>query len=76
MLRALDGELRLRFRRAHVGTRLRVLFEKRFSGELLAGHAANYLDVYAAVGESLAGTIQDVLITQLHPAGVVGEVIH
>jgi len=73
-LRALDGELRARFRRAHLGKRIPVLFEKRFAGNLLAGHAANYLDVYAAADESLAGTLQDVMITQLHPAGVVGEV--
>jgi threonylcarbamoyladenosine tRNA methylthiotransferase MtaB len=74
-LRALDGELRARFRRAHLGRCVPVLFEKRYAGNLLAGHAANYLDVYAAAGESLAGTIQNVMITALHPAGVTGEVI-
>jgi len=73
-LRVLDGELRARFRRAHLGKCVPVLFEKRYAGSLLAGHAANYLDVFAAADESLAGTIQDVMITQLHPAGVVGEV--
>jgi threonylcarbamoyladenosine tRNA methylthiotransferase MtaB len=72
-LRVLDGELRTRFRRAHLGRCVPVLFEKRLAGNLLAGHASNYLDVYAAADESLAGTIQDVMITQLHPAGVVGE---
>jgi threonylcarbamoyladenosine tRNA methylthiotransferase MtaB len=75
-LRALDGELRQRFRRAHLGKRLPVLFEKRFAGDLLAGHAANYLDVYSAADESLAGTIHEVRITQLHPAGVVGELVN
>jgi threonylcarbamoyladenosine tRNA methylthiotransferase MtaB len=75
-LRALDGELRQRFRRAHLGKHVPVLFEKRFAGGLLAGHAANYLDVYAAADKSLAGTIQEVTITKLHPSGVVGELVN
>ncbi len=72
-LRELDTELRLAFRRRHLGTRQRVLFEKRFLGPYLAGHTANYLDVYVETPADAAGTICDVTIKDLHPDGVVGE---
>jgi threonylcarbamoyladenosine tRNA methylthiotransferase MtaB len=72
-LHSLDARLRDRFRRRFLHTRQRVLFEHRFVDSLLAGHAANYLDVYVTAGEELAGTSRDVVITGLHPDGVTGE---
>jgi tRNA A37 methylthiotransferase MiaB len=72
-LHQLDGELRRRFRERNLHTRQSVLFENRFAGSLLAGHAANYLDVYVNVSNALAGEIRDVIITRLHPDGVEGE---
>ena len=74
-LRLLDSELRQRFRERHIGTRQRVLFESRRVSSLLAGHAADYLDVHADAPDSHAGTIRDVLVTALHPRGVIGRVV-
>ena len=62
-LRELDAEQRLAFRRKHLGTRQRVLFEKRFAGPHLAGHTANYLDVYVDAADAVAGSIYDVIVT-------------
>lgn len=72
-LKTVDGQLRRRFRERHLGTHQRVLFEDRRRGALQAGHTANYLDVYVLPDQSLPGTLRDVLITSLHPNGVLGE---
>jgi threonylcarbamoyladenosine tRNA methylthiotransferase MtaB len=72
-LRDLDSRLRLRFRKRNLNTRQSVLFEKRFVGNLLAGHTANYLDVYVDASDALAGQLRDTIITRLHPDGVEGE---
>lgn len=74
-LKEINGTLRSRFRKQYVGTVQPVLFEQRRVGNLLAGHAPNYLDVYAPADSDVAGLIKNVSITQLHPEGVVGEVI-
>jgi threonylcarbamoyladenosine tRNA methylthiotransferase MtaB len=74
-LRCVDETLRQRFRRSNLGKTLNVLFEQRHVGSLLAGHAPNYLDVFADASESLAGSIHQVRITNLHADGVVGEII-
>ena len=71
-MKSLDSQLRLRFRKRHLGTMQPVLFENRRSGKLLSGHTANYLDVYSDAPDTLAGRIYPVKITALHPDGVVG----
>lgn len=71
-MKALDSQLRLRFRKRHLGTLQPVLFESRRSDTLLAGHTANYLDVYSDAPDTLAGRIHPVKITALHSNGVVG----
>ncbi|HEY3294377.1 MAG TPA: tRNA (N(6)-L-threonylcarbamoyladenosine(37)-C(2))-methylthiotransferase MtaB [bacterium] len=75
-LKTVDSALRLQFRNKFLNTTQRVLFEKRRHGDLLAGHAANYLDVYADVPESVAGSVVDMMITSLHSDGVVGELVN
>ena len=75
-LKQTDQTLRRHFRAQHVGTVQRVLFEQRRVGKLLAGHAPNYLDVYAPADSDVAGLIKHVNITKLHPEGVVGELIN
>ncbi len=75
-LKEIDKTLRRRFGKQHVGTVQRVLFEQRRVGEFLAGHAPNYLDVYAPADSDVAGLIKNVNITLLHPDGVVGELIN
>jgi threonylcarbamoyladenosine tRNA methylthiotransferase MtaB len=75
-LKEVDTDLRLRFRTRNLAACQRVLFEKRFVGGLLAGHAANYLDVYVNANESLAGSVREIMITGLHPDGVVGELVN
>lgn len=74
-LRKLDEQLRLRFRTRMLGTRQRVLFERRLTGGYIAGHAANYLDVFAPAAGEYVGTMRNVLVTQLHANGVTGKVI-
>jgi threonylcarbamoyladenosine tRNA methylthiotransferase MtaB len=74
-LAALDAEQRLAFRRGSLGKTKKVLFENRFVGPLLAGHADNYLDVYVAPAAELPGSVREVRVTALHPAGVVGEIV-
>jgi len=74
-LKVTDGELRRNFRAQHVGKTLPVLFEKRRVDGLLAGHAANYLDVYSDAADEVAGTIRRVRMSRSHPLGVVGEIV-
>jgi threonylcarbamoyladenosine tRNA methylthiotransferase MtaB len=71
-MKSIDSSLRQTFRGKHVNTRSSVLFEDRHVGEYLAGHTANYLDVYVKAPESLAGTLSEVTIAGIHPNGVVG----
>jgi len=71
-MKELDSQLRVRFRERQIGTVHSVLFESRRKDALLAGHAANYLDVYTDASDALAGRICPVRITALHPDGVVG----
>ena len=75
-LKATDQVLRRRFRERSLGRVYSVLFEQRRVGEYLAGHAANYLDVYLRADASAAGTILNVRINELHSEGVIGEVVH
>ncbi|MFZ5433172.1 MAG: tRNA (N(6)-L-threonylcarbamoyladenosine(37)-C(2))-methylthiotransferase MtaB [Calditrichota bacterium] len=72
VLRELDRQLRTSFRQRHLGGRQQVLFENRRLGGLLAGHSANYLDVYAEADDSQIGKLCDISITGLHPDGVLG----
>ncbi len=73
-LRETDTELRHRFRCKNLGRTLPVLFENRSVAARLAGHADNYLDVYAAADETVAGSVCKVRITELHADGVVGVI--
>ena len=75
-LKAADQMMRRRFRERHVGRILPVLFEQRHVGEYLAGHASNYLDVYARADSGAAGVVKTVRITELHSDGVVGELVN
>lgn len=74
-LKELDHSLRLNFRKKNLQTVQSVLFEQRSAGSLLAGHSTNYLDVFADLPASFAGTIQQVKIIDLHSEGVVGRII-
>lgn len=74
-LRALDSSLRLHFREKHLGSLQRTLLESRQANGLIVGHTPNYLDVFVESDDNLAGSVQDVFITGLHPAGVVGRVV-
>ena len=76
MLRDLDSRMRHRFRIRNLNTCHMVLFENRRINGFLAGHSANYLDVYAIAGDELAGEIRHVNLTDLHPLGVKGEIVH
>lgn len=71
-MKELDSQLRIRFRERQIGTIQSVLFESRRMDKHLAGHSANYLDVYADAPDTHAGRICPVKITALHPDGVVG----
>ena len=58
------------YRENLIGTTHAVLFEER-SGEFFAGHAPNYVKVYAA-GENLHNEIRNVEITAVYQDGVMG----
>lgn len=73
-LAALDIELRLRFRKQHLGRTCQVLYENRYVNGMLAGHAENYLDVYVAPTPDLIGQIVETEITKLLPDGVEGVI--
>jgi threonylcarbamoyladenosine tRNA methylthiotransferase MtaB len=75
ILKTTDGALRRNFRARHVGKTIPVLFEKRRVDGLLAGHAANYLDVYSIAADDAAGTVRPVHVSCSHPRGVVGEIL-
>ena len=64
-----DGMSRV-YRENLIGTTHAVLFEER-SGEFFAGHAPNYVKVYAA-GENLHNEIRNVEITAVYQDGVIG----
>jgi tRNA A37 methylthiotransferase MiaB len=74
-LKETDRDKRLEFRSRHLGTVQPVLFENREVDGRMAGHTPNYLDVYAAADVVVAGQIRDVKITDIHPNGVVGDII-
>ncbi len=67
---ALAAELSRAYRQSLIGTVQAVLFEEP-SGEFFAGHAPNYVKVYAP-GENLHNQIRSVKITALHADGVLG----
>ena len=66
----LDVDLRNRFKRRQLGDVCQVLFENRYVNGLLAGHAENYLDVFATPIPNLVGEIANVRIAELIPEGV------
>ncbi|MBI5059123.1 tRNA (N(6)-L-threonylcarbamoyladenosine(37)-C(2))-methylthiotransferase MtaB [candidate division KSB1 bacterium] len=74
-LAEIDQRKRMEFRQRSLGRVARVLFENRLVGPLLAGHSDNYLDVYVTPAAELPGRIRSVKLVDLHPAGVVGEII-
>lgn len=69
---AVAREMEQEFCRRLIGTRQQVLFEE-VSEELYAGHAPNYVKVYAA-GENLHNVIRTVEITGVYGEGVRGEI--
>jgi threonylcarbamoyladenosine tRNA methylthiotransferase MtaB len=75
-LKSIDWDLRKQFRRRHLNSDCLVLFENRYVGGLLAGHADNYLDVFVEPDSSLIGIIASVHITDSHFEGVKGVVQH
>jgi tRNA A37 methylthiotransferase MiaB len=60
------------YRQALVGQTLQVLFEEP-EGEFFAGHAPNYVKVYAP-GQGLHNQVRLVRVTQIYRDGVKGEV--
>lgn len=75
LLAEIDNRKRREFRAKFLGCELEVLFENRFVGSYLAGHAANYLDVYVAPDSSLPATIRRAKITAIHDSGVLASVL-
>lgn len=69
---AVAREMEQEFCRRLIGTRQQVLFEEVSEG-LYAGHAPNYVKVYAA-GENLHNLIRTVEITGVYGEGVRGEI--
>ena len=67
---AIADEMSRVYRENLIGTTHAVLFEER-SGEFFAGHAPNYVKVYAA-GENLHNEIRNVEITAVYQDGVMG----
>lgn len=60
------------YRQALVGQTVQVLFEEP-AGDLFAGHAPNYVKVYAS-GEALHNQVRSVRVTEVFRDGVKGEV--
>ncbi|MBU0508873.1 tRNA (N(6)-L-threonylcarbamoyladenosine(37)-C(2))-methylthiotransferase MtaB [bacterium] len=76
IMKDLDADLRRRFREQHIGCIESVLFESRRVGGLLAGHASDYLDVYADMPDGFAGMICSVEVIAPHPNGVIGRTMN
>jgi len=70
---AVAREMSLAYRQAMVGTVVPVLFEQ-VEGGLFAGHAPNYVKVYADC-EGCHNQIRNVEVTNIRPDGVLGHVI-
>ena len=69
---AVAEKMSKKYREELIGTTLEVLFEEP-AGEYFAGHAPNYVKVYA-VGEGLHNQLRQVRITGLYRDGVLGAV--
>lgn len=67
---AVAEEMNLAYRQSLIGSQQQVLFEEE-SGGLFAGHAPNYVKVYAQ-GENLHNQLKTVEITRIHGDGVFG----
>ncbi len=74
-LKQLDAEKRLAFSARNLGAVRSVLIENRTSGNLWAGHAENYLDVFLNGPLSVVGTVQNVRIIRRVAGGVVGDLL-
>ena len=61
------------YRRGLIGTVQQVLFEEP-EAQWYTGHAPNYVKVYVR-GQQLHNQIRDVKITELHPEGVIGQLV-
>ena len=70
---AVAAEMSRAYREAMVGTVHPVLFEE-MSGGYYAGHAPNYVKVYAE-GKDLHNQVRDVKITEAHNDGVLGVLV-
>ncbi len=69
---AVAEKMSVKYREELIGATLEVLFEEP-AGEYFAGHAPNYVKVYA-VGEGLHNQLRQVRITGLYRDGVLGTV--
>ncbi len=70
---AVAAEMSEDYRRSLIGSTQAVLFEEEVVGGLYAGHAPNYVKVYA-LGEKLHNQVRNVTITTLHKDGLLGEI--
>ena len=70
---AVAQEMSLSYRNALIGQTLEVLFEEA-DGEFYAGHAPNYVKVYAP-GRELHNELLPVRITEVYLDGVKGEIV-
>ena len=69
---AVAAKMSENYRKNLIGTVLEVLFEEP-DGEYFAGHAPNYVKIYAK-GENLHNQIKQVNISALHQDGVIGTI--
>ena len=70
---AVAEEMSLSYRNALIGQTLEVLFEEA-DGEFYAGHAPNYVKVYAP-GRELHNELRQVKIAEVYKDGVMGEIV-
>ncbi len=70
---AVAEEMSIAYREALIGTTQEVLFEE-MEGEFYAGHAPNYVKVYA-LGENLHNVTKKVAVSGLYKEGILGKVL-
>lgn len=74
LLKEIDGKLRERFWREHLGERMRVLFEKKvYEGGFMRGYTENYIPVYVPYSEDLVNEVVFVKIERLFRGRVFGQ---
>ena len=70
---AIADAMNREYRQALIGSVQEVLFEEA-DGEFFAGHAPNYVKVYAH-GENLHNQVMNVRVTEVYKDGICGEIV-